>query len=67
MKTFNNSFHSGHLYLRIDNNEVEKIQVSQFENLFDEKRKPLQIMVLSNDYKLIDLLKESGFNHSIKP
>ena len=61
MKIFNNSFHSGHLYLRIDDNEVEKIQVSQFEKLFDEKRKPLQIMVLSNDYKLIDLLKESGF------
>jgi len=61
MEIYNNSFHSGHLYIKIDDDEAGKVQVSQFEKLFNEQRKPLQTAVLSNDCKLIKLLKDSGF------
>lgn len=61
MNIYENRFHSGHLYLHIEDYEADNIQVSQFEELIAKYNKPLQIIVPSNSVQLISLLKEAGF------
>ena len=59
MKTYTNKFHNKHTYLNIENSEISTI--NDFDHLLDEYKKPLQIGVDSNNYKLIDLLVKNDF------
>ena len=61
MNIYENRFHSGHLYLHIEDHEAKDIQVSRFEELIDKYNKPLQIITPSNSDQLISLLDEAGF------
>lgn len=61
VELFYNSFHSEHLYLKLDAGEEDQVQASYFDRLLAEKGKPLQIGVFSNARGLIDLLKKAGF------
>ena len=61
MKIYNNHFHDGHVYLSIEDQEADGIRPSQFEKLLAEYRKPIQVMVSSNDIRTIGLLERSGF------
>lgn len=61
MKIYQNRFHDGHVYLSIDDFEVDKIQSSEFEKVMYEYQKPLQVMVKSSNRQLVQLLNKSGF------
>ncbi len=59
MRSYTNPFHNGHLYLKIG--ETETIRPSQFDELIETYRKPLQVMVSSTETRVADLLCRSGF------
>ena len=59
MKTYTNKFHNKHTYLNIENSEISTI--NDFDHLLDEYKKPLQVGVDSDNYKLIDLLVKNDF------
>ncbi len=61
MKSYTNPFHNGHLYLKIGEAEADAIRPSQFDELIETHRKPLQVMVPSGKTRLIGLLLRSGF------
>ena len=59
MKTYTNKFHNKHTYLNIENSEISTI--NDFDHLLDKYKKPLQVGVDSDNYKLIDLLVRNDF------
>lgn len=59
MKTYTNKFHDKHIYLDIENSEISTI--NDFDHLIDEYKKPLQVGVDSDNYKLIEFLMENNF------
>ena len=61
MDVYTNQFHSGHLYLRIEEQEAKSLPSSRFDALIDERRKPLQAIVPSNATETVRLLREAGF------
>ena len=61
MDVYTNQFHSGHLYLRIEEQEAKSLLPSRFDALIDEHRKPLQAMVPSDATETVRLLREAGF------
>lgn len=61
MKMYYKKFHSGHLYLDIEDCEIDTIRPSLFEELMDRSGKPLQVSVSSSRAQLVGLLKQSGF------
>ncbi|MBO4847874.1 MAG: hypothetical protein J5586_01850 [Clostridia bacterium] len=61
MKTYVNRFHGDHLYLEIDENETASLRSSDFDGLIEKHRRPLQVMVSSDNVRLIGLLVRSGF------
>ena len=61
MEIYHNTFHSGHLYLRIDEGEAETIAPSRFDALLHEYGQPLQVMIPSTASKLVSLLLKAGF------
>ena len=61
MDVYTNQFHSGHLYLRIEEQEAKSLPPSRFDALIDEHRKPLQAIVPSDAAETVRLLREAGF------
>ncbi len=61
MDVFINQFHSGHLYLKIEEREAKTLPPARLDALIDEYRKPLQAMVSSHAAGTIRLLREAGF------
>ena len=61
MDVYTNEFHSGHLYVRITEQEAGHLDIAAFEKLIDEHRKPLQIIVPVDATKTIRLLVKVGF------
>ncbi|MBR0508088.1 MAG: GNAT family N-acetyltransferase [Clostridia bacterium] len=61
MKPYTNPFHNGHLYLKIGEAEAGAIRPSQFDELIEAHRKPLQVMVSSDETRVVDLLRRAGF------
>ena len=61
MDVYTNQFHSGHLYLRIAEQEADRLEIAVFERLIDEHRKPLQSIVPADAAKTIHLLVKAGF------
>lgn len=61
MNIHRKTFHSGHLYLDIDDCEVDTLLPSVFETLMAQEGKPLQVGVSSDRSRLVALLRQSGF------
>ncbi len=61
MELYRNGFHSGHLYLKIEAYEVPDLPCAVFEELLEKHRKPLQVMVSSDNEQLVGILRRSGF------
>lgn len=61
MKIYCKTFHSGHLYLDIEDHEIDTIRPSLFEALIDRFGKPLQVSASSDRSQLAGLLRRSGF------
>ena len=61
MKIYEKRFHRGHLYLDIEDCEIDTIDPSQFEDLMRRSGKPLQIAVSSSRTRLVGLLRRAGF------
>lgn len=61
METFTNEFHSGHLYVRVAEQEADRLEIAAFERLIDEHRKPLQSILPADAAKTIRLLVKAGF------
>ena len=61
MNCYINKYHSSHLYLDIDAQEVPSLRRSVFDDLIREHGRPLQVMVPSDDAPLTELLVRAGF------
>ena len=61
MELTDNKFHNRHLYLQIDEKEVPFLEKSVFEALIREYGRPLQVMLSSDNKRLIAILEEAGF------
>ena len=61
MEIYHNKYHSNHLYLKIEDHDVPRLQSVVFEDLIKKHRKPLQIMVPSDAEQLIGILEQCGF------
>lgn len=61
MKMYSKEFHSGHLYLEIDDHEIDTLHPAVFETLMIQERKPLQVCISSDRSRLVELLRQSGF------
>lgn len=61
MEIYRNTFHSDHLYLKIEDHEAAFLQSDAFEELIEKHRMPLQVMVPSDAESIIGLLERSGF------
>lgn len=61
MKTYENPFHRGHLYIEIEDEDLYDGIVQKIEDLFQENKRPLQTSLSSDESECIRLLLESGF------
>lgn len=61
MKTYENAFHHGHLYIEIEDGDLWDGVVQNIEALFQETKRPLQTGVFSDDVERIRLLVKCGF------
>ena len=61
MKTYENLFHRGHLYIEIEDEDLYDGIVQKIEDLFQENKRPLQTSVSLDEIECIRLLLESGF------
>ena len=61
MKTYENPFHRGHLYIQIEDEDLYDGIVQKMEDLFQGNKRPLQTSVSSDESECIRLLLESGF------
>ena len=61
MKMYSKAFHSGYLYLEIDDHEIDTLHPAVFETLMIQERKPLQVCISSDRSRLVELLRQSGF------
>ena len=61
MEIYLNPYHGNHLYLKIEDHEVPRLQSAVFEELIEKHHKPLQVMVPSDAEQLIGILEQSGF------
>ena len=61
MKTYENPFHRGHLYIEIEDEDLYDGVVQKIEDLFQKNKRPLQTSVSSDESECIRLLLESGF------
>lgn len=61
MKTYENPFHRGHLYIEIEDEDLYDGIVQKIEDLFQKNKRPLQTSVSSDESECIRLLLESGF------
>ena len=61
MEVYHNSYHSKHLYLRIDEAEADALQGAAFDALMAEQKKPLQILVPATASRLVAALRRCGF------
>ena len=59
MEAYTNKFHKNNIYIRI--RDLEKIKISDFEEISEKYLKPIQIGVYSDESHLVGLLKQSGF------
>lgn len=61
MKTYENPFHRGKLYIEIEDEDLYDGIVQKIEDLFQKNKRPLQTSVSSDESERIRLLLESGF------
>ena len=59
MEVYIKKFHKNNIYIRI--RDLEKIKISDFEEISEKYLKPIQIGVYSDESHLVGLLKKSGF------
>lgn len=61
MRIYENRFHNRHSYLEIEESEVAELTPELFDTIRKEQGKPLQVMLSSDNRRLIALLVRSGF------
>lgn len=61
LDTYTNTYHGEHLYLKIEEAELERMDSSVFDELIMRSNKPLQIVLSSDETRLIGFLRCAGF------
>ena len=61
MEIYHNKFHNTHIYLKFQDEEISRLNKSEFDELIRIHGKPLQVMISSEAKELIEKLEESGF------